>query len=285
MRENSSYPTLERPNVSGELWKLIWKLLVPNKVRNFLWRSCKNALLVKTSLTKRRILSSDSCDHCNEEPENVLHAHWKCSTISQVWRSVPKIDFNPPRNFTTISDLILHAQKDGKDMEKLAMVMWTIWHWRNQIRAKNEDYPISQVVPNAIQALQDFKRANHVAPPQSVTNAPPQTKWSPLPPNYLKVNFDSATFKDIGRAGLNVVMRDNHGQVIASLSEQVNLTFSCYRTYVLILCNWLILWQNALYLYLGKLRMCLTTLRNHVSRSSVEAFKSVQEIKQGVQIH
>ena len=36
MRENSSYPTLERLNVSGELWKLIWKLLVPNKVQNFL---------------------------------------------------------------------------------------------------------------------------------------------------------------------------------------------------------------------------------------------------------
>ena len=56
--------------------------------------------------------------------------------------------------------------------------------------------------------------------------------------------------------------------------------FHMLRTYVMILCNWLILWQNALYLYLGKLRMCLTTSRNHVSRSSVEAFKFVQEIKQ-----
>ena len=59
-----------------------------------------------------------------------------------------------------------------------------------------------------------------------------------------------------------------------------HMCFSCYRTYVMILCNWLILWQNALYLYLGRLRMCLTTSRNHVSRSSVEAFKSVQEINQ-----
>ena len=50
--------------------------------------------------------------------------------------------------------------------------------------------------------------------------------------------------------------------------------------YVTILCNWLILWQNALYLYLGRLRMCLTTSRNHVSRLRVEAFNSVQEIKQ-----
>ena len=28
-------------------------------------------------------------------------------------------------------------------------------------------------------------------------------------------------------------------------------------TYVTILCNWLILWQNAFYLYLGRSRMCL----------------------------
>ena len=59
-----------------------------------------------------------------------------------------------------------------------------------------------------------------------------------------------------------------------------HMCFSCYRTYVMILCNWLILWRNAFYLYLGRLRMCLTTWRNHVSRSSVEAFNSVQEIKQ-----
>ena len=59
-----------------------------------------------------------------------------------------------------------------------------------------------------------------------------------------------------------------------------HMYFLCYKTYVMILCNWLILWQNALYLYLGRLRMCLTTSRNHVSRSSVEAFKSIQEIKQ-----
>ena len=58
-----------------------------------------------------------------------------------------------------------------------------------------------------------------------------------------------------------------------------HMCFSCYRTYVMILCNWLILWQNALYLYLGRLRMCLNTSRNHVLRSSVETFKFVQEIK------
>ena len=55
------------------------------------------------------------------------------------------------------------------------------------------------------------------------------------------------------------------------------------ETYVTILCNWLILRQNALYMYLGRFRMCSNTSRNHVSRSSVEAFKSIQENKLKVQ--
>ena len=55
--------------------------------------------------------------------------------------------------------------------------------------------------------------------------------------------------------------------------------FHMLRIYIMILCNWLILWQKTLYLYMGRLRMCLNTSRNHVSRSSVEAFKSVQERK------
>ncbi|KAK7830719.1 hypothetical protein CFP56_027986 [Quercus suber] len=46
------------------------------------------------------------------------------------------------------------------------------------------------------------------------------------PPNYLKVNFDGATFKEIGKAGIGVVIRDSQGQVIASLSKQVDLSFS-----------------------------------------------------------
>ena len=31
--------------------------------------------------------------------------------------------------------------------------------------------------------------------------------------------------------------------------------FHMLRTYVMILCNWLVLWQNALYLYFGRFRM------------------------------
>ena len=80
-------------------------------------------------------------------------------------------------------------------------------------------------------------------------------------------------------------------------------TFSCYffnlfwtlhiifshhnfvRTYVIhllgtcvtILCNWLILWQSALYLYLGRSRMCLILQKTVFQNQVLKTCKSVQE--------
>ena len=58
------------------------------------------------------------------------------------------------------------------------------------------------------------------------TPTPTQVAWHPPPDGYLKINFDGATFKDINKAGLGVVIRDGFGQVLASLLEQIQLPFS-----------------------------------------------------------
>ena len=38
VRSSGSY------NENNEVWKNIWKMLVPNKVMNFMWKACKNIL-------------------------------------------------------------------------------------------------------------------------------------------------------------------------------------------------------------------------------------------------
>ena len=48
-------------------------------------------------------------------------------------------------------------------------------------------------------------------------------------------------------------------------------------TYVTILCNWLILWQNALYLYLGRSRMCLILQETVFQDQLLKTCKSVQD--------
>lgn len=113
-------------------------------------------------------------------------------------------------------------------MELMAMVMWTIWHRRSQVKVGSKDFPILQVVPWAPQALSNFKKFNVSLPSQldGTKNSQAQSRWSTPPRDYFKINFDEATFPELGKAGLWVVIRDWRGNVVASLSEQAPLPFS-----------------------------------------------------------
>ena len=52
---------------------------------------------------------------------------------------------------------------------------------------------------------------------------------------------------------------------------------SLLGTYVTILCNWVIFWQNAFYLYLGRSRMCLILQETVFQDQVLKPYESVQE--------
>ena len=60
------------------------------------------------------ILTSDVCDRCNREPENILHALWNCSELAQIWEALPELSFHRTHSFSNISDLMLFSQREGK---------------------------------------------------------------------------------------------------------------------------------------------------------------------------
>lgn len=52
---------------SKAVWKSVWKMKAPNKVKNFWWRVCKNSLAAKENLFRRRCAPSNSCPICDLE--------------------------------------------------------------------------------------------------------------------------------------------------------------------------------------------------------------------------
>lgn len=72
-----------RPNPN--LWKTIWKLKVPNKIRNFWWRVCKDSLASKENLYKRKCAPSNLCPLCHLHVESTDHILFSCSWVRAVW--------------------------------------------------------------------------------------------------------------------------------------------------------------------------------------------------------
>ena len=135
IKENSSQATSStNPGLNQALWKNIWEASVPNKVRNFLWRVCKNAIPSKMNLVQRKILTEGTCDHCHATSETTLHTLWECPKLSVVWEQDNQWSFRGNTSFTTFQELVQHVIAEGKDLESFAMLVWAIWYRRNQVR-------------------------------------------------------------------------------------------------------------------------------------------------------
>lgn len=74
-------------NVMKGVWSRIWKLKVPNHVRNLLQRAGNDSLPTKVNLMKRKLLDDALYPHCKLSSEDSLHAVWSDPELSAVWQA------------------------------------------------------------------------------------------------------------------------------------------------------------------------------------------------------
>nr|POE67399.1 phenylalanine ammonia-lyase 1 [Quercus suber] len=66
------------------IWKIVWRLHCPSKIKHLLWRACKNILPTKLRLKARGIDVNEKCDLCGKA-ESSGHALWSCNIAEAVW--------------------------------------------------------------------------------------------------------------------------------------------------------------------------------------------------------
>ena len=59
---------------SKQIWKAVWNLKVPNRVKTLIWRAGLDALPTQANLVKRMVLCDPACPSCGLGQESVLHA-------------------------------------------------------------------------------------------------------------------------------------------------------------------------------------------------------------------
>ncbi|KAK2659339.1 hypothetical protein Ddye_005872 [Dipteronia dyeriana] len=64
-------------------WKSLWSLQVPLKVRNFIWRACRNWIPTYHNLAAKGVKVQSLCPFCHMEPEIKLHDLWLCAGVKR----------------------------------------------------------------------------------------------------------------------------------------------------------------------------------------------------------
>lgn len=68
-------------------WSSIWKMKVPPKVKNLVWRVCRGCLPTRARLVIRGLACPVHCVLCNDGEEDSIHTLFMCSRARQVWQA------------------------------------------------------------------------------------------------------------------------------------------------------------------------------------------------------
>ena len=77
----------------SKAWKRFWKLSLPPKVLDFVWRLCSNCLHVRVRLHKKGVVLDTCCGLCDMEVEDASHLFFNCSFARSCWAAA-RLDFS-----------------------------------------------------------------------------------------------------------------------------------------------------------------------------------------------
>ena len=217
----------EEPSSSNgedsKVWRSIWKIRAPPKVRHFMWRAARDSLPSKQNLARRKIALDKTCLLCDEQQESIMHVLRVCDQAKAVWKSVPSFSQLYQTGYRSFFDL-LEAVLDHRSAFTVALfstIAWSLWQRRNKIRVQQTSWPLHEISRRVRELVVEFFDIHKQPPRPTVQQS--QVHWTKPPQDFYKANFDAALFDSSNMAGIGVVIRDYNGNVIGALSQKIAL--------------------------------------------------------------
>lgn len=200
-------------------WNRIWKLNLPHKMRTFLWRFCNNNIPVRNLLRGKGVATTIICPMCNTDVEHMLHIFFfDCKFATDCWEKVG-LWFDMQTAETASSWLLERIKVESSAIvEKIAIVLLSIWFARNQKIWENKIVTPVIAVEVGVKQVKDWQEAMvRRAKINSLANRPvmqmPIT-WQPPSAGCYKMNVDASVFKGESSFSIGMVLRDDHGHFV-----------------------------------------------------------------------
>ena len=180
---------LDLPSSSGgprrSLWRSIWGLEVPPRIRLFGWRVGVGALPTKRNIARRVRGFDMKCAWCGHHEESDVHALFACPMAEEIWQA-STFNYHLWRaGPLTMKEYLLRAAEtlDSLRLGEFVAVMWEIWTERNRIifgqRPRGMHRNLADRAIQFVKTYRDFKEKE--IPP----SVPGTAWWKPPPPQVF----------------------------------------------------------------------------------------------------
>lgn len=123
------------------MWNLIWKVKVPLKICNCIWRLLHDSLPTFLTLKNKGIANIGLCPLCDSAEESSTHTFLNCPSARACWYgSQLAIQTSEIESISVqqwVSRTILaHKWMEEDNMRYLQLlftIIWTIWNHRNKV--------------------------------------------------------------------------------------------------------------------------------------------------------
>ena len=118
--------------VCGEDWHKIWKLLIPPKVKTFMWRLCRGILPTGMNLVHKHISVPITCVVCGGDVEHARHVFMECPFARACWEEIDITDFAGAIEIVGECFFQLLSSPQSNIATKFCTTLWGIWYQRNK---------------------------------------------------------------------------------------------------------------------------------------------------------
>lgn len=131
------------PNLTDKKpWAVMWKFLIPPKVKTFFWRACSNSLPTSDLLAVKKVPCSLFCHLCLKEPESIEHIFVHCEKSRLCWNIMGGISFARVATFREWVEYNF-TQVDVATYCLFVTICWKIWDAKNDALWNQKKLPAS----------------------------------------------------------------------------------------------------------------------------------------------
>ena len=170
----------------SEVWKKLWKLSIPPKVTNFMWRTLWGVLPTADALRSRMVQMDPTCPVCLQERESIHHLFLRCRLAKECWILTP-LPIPGVHDSKTLW-ICRIFQSCSQDLACLVVMLCSVlWTNRNNTVWKNLKWSSGQILKIVVRSLSQWNDSKHIKV-QSVTTAKSISR------SHLKIEASKAIF-------------------------------------------------------------------------------------------